>query len=150
MRVFFMAKCLRQSRSRICNLIELVSQGTLDLFLTFLILIGACLSRTLKKSDLHIPHFLSTLKSSSHRSHLWSSRSFMKFIVLKCLKFRISIFLLRIWLRWILVLRIVKIKYGSLMAIGTTLDVTNFSGVGVIQTSNKEVVSLLFVSIDII
>ena len=43
------------------------------------------------------------------------------------------------------------------MAIGTTLDVTNFSGVGVIQTSNTEdkvivtrVGSLLFVSIDII
>ena len=58
-----MAKSLRRSRSRICNLIELVSQGTLDLFLTFLILIGACLSRTLKKSVFHVSHFLSTLKS---------------------------------------------------------------------------------------
>jgi hypothetical protein len=40
---------LRRSRSRICFLIALVSQGIFGIFFTLFSLIGACLSRTDKK-----------------------------------------------------------------------------------------------------
>ena len=50
------ARNLKRSRSRICFLIALVSQGIFGLLLTFFSLIGACLSRTDKKFFPCFPH----------------------------------------------------------------------------------------------